>query len=149
MIFDSVGNAAVYRGVGARFAAALDFIALFDPSTPDGRISLEGDDLFALVQSYQTGAPDTKPFESHRIYADLQFVAVGEEIIYTAQLDRLQVTTPYSVNNDAALYTGPDDTPLRLRPGDFCVLWPQDGHKPCCQAHTSTKVKKVVVKVRL
>ena len=149
MIYDSLANASLYRNLGPRFAQAFDFLAEFKVSTPDGRISLDGDNLYALVQSNQTAPAAGKPFESHRQYADVQFVAAGEEIIGTATLDRLQVTTAYSAANDAALYAGPDDTPLRLRAGDFCVLWPQDGHKPGCQWRASTLVKKVVIKVRL
>lgn len=149
MICDALTHAALYRGIGPRFAQAFDFLAKFDPATPDGRIALDGDNLFALVQSYTTAPASAKPFESHRIYADIQFVVAGEEVIQTATLDRLTVTTPYAAAGDAALYTGPDDTPLRLRAGDFCVLWPQDGHKPGCSWRGPTAVKKVVVKVRL
>lgn len=149
MIYDALAHAALHRQLSPRFAQAFDFLARFDPATADGRISLDGDNLFALVQSYQTAPASTKVFESHQIYADIQYVAAGEELIFTATLDRLKVTTPYSATNDAALYTGPDDTPLRLRAGDFCVLWPQDGHKPCCQWHAAAAVKKVVMKVRL
>lgn len=149
MIYDALTHANRYRPLSPRFAAAFDFLAEFDPGTPDGRVNLDGDHLYALVGTYQTGAAAAKPFESHRLYADIQFVAVGEEVIWTAPLDRLHVTTPYSAANDAALYTGPDDTPLRLRAGDFGVFWPQDGHKPGCEAGGSTTVKKVVIKVRL
>jgi YhcH/YjgK/YiaL family protein len=102
-----------------------------------------------LVQGYETSAPEGRPFESHRTYVDIQFVAAGEEAIYTAPLDRLTVTTPYSEANDCALYSGPNDTPLRLRAGDFCLLFPQDGHKPCCVWRAASPVKKVVIKVRL
>jgi YhcH/YjgK/YiaL family protein len=149
MIYDNIANAALYHGLGSRFAQAFEYLSRFNASTIDGRVPLDGDNLFALVQSYQTGAAATKLFESHRIYADIQFIAAGEELIGTATLDRLQITTPYNASNDAALYTGPDDTPLRLRVGDFAVLWPQDGHKPCCSWRESTSVKKVVIKVRL
>jgi biofilm protein TabA len=149
MIYDNITHAALYHGLGARFATAFDFLARFDKATNDGRVSLDGDNLFALVQSYQTAPAATKMFESHRVYADIQYLVSGEEVIYTAPLDRLQVTTAYSSANDAALYSGPDDTPLRLRPGDFAVLHPQDGHKPCCLWNAPTAVKKVVIKVRL
>ncbi len=149
MIFDTLAHTALYQGLGPRFALAFEYLTRFDAATPDGRVTLDGEDVFALVQSYQTAPASTKQFESHRIYADVQYVAAGDELIYTATLDRLKVTVPYSASNDAALYSGPDDTPLRLRAGGFCVLWPQDGHKPCCQWDTPSAVKKVVVKVRV
>lgn len=149
MIYDHIARAGLYHGLGPRFATAFEYLARFDHTTEDGRVSLDGDHLFALVQSYQTAPAAAKPFESHQIYADIQFVVSGEEVIGTAPLDRLQVTTPYNPANDAALYSGPDDTPLRLRSGDFAVLWPQDGHKPGCAWNAPGAVKKVVMKVRL
>ncbi|MEO7599644.1 MAG: YhcH/YjgK/YiaL family protein [Opitutus sp.] len=149
MIYDNLTHAAIYHGLGPRFQQAFDYLARFDPTNIDGRVTLDGDNLFALVQSYQTAPASTKQFESHRLYADIQYIAAGEERIYTATLDRLEVTTPYSSGNDAALYQGPDDAPLHLRVGDFAVLWPQDGHKPCCAVAAPGAVKKVVIKVRL
>ena len=149
MIFDNIANAGIYRGLGSRYAKAFDYLTSFDPTTPAGRVTLDGDNLFALVQRYETAAAASKVFESHRHYVDIQFLATGEECICTAVLDRLVVTTPYNPSNDAALYSGPDDTPLRLRGGDFAVLWPQDGHKPCCQSTAPMSVTKVVIKLRL
>lgn len=149
MIYDNIAHAALYQGLGPRFAQAFEYLTRFDATTADGKVSLDGDNLFALVQSYQTAPAETKSFESHRLYADIQYIAAGEEVILTAPLGRLEVTTPYNANNDAALYKGPDDTPLRLKVGDFAVLWPQDGHKPCCLWTAPTSVKKVVIKVRL
>jgi len=81
MIYDSLTNAALYRGLGPRFTLAFDFLAEFDPATPPGRISLDDDNVYALVQSYQTITAASRPFEAHRAYADIQFVAEGEEII--------------------------------------------------------------------
>lgn len=149
MIYDSISNHALYHSLGPRFKLGLDYLATFDPATPPGRVPLDGDQVYALVQHYDSSPAAPKPFESHRTYVDLQFVVAGEELIYTAPLDRLQVTRPYEAANDYALYTGPDDTPLRMRAGDFCLLFPQDGHKPCCVWTAVSPVKKVVVKVRL
>jgi YhcH/YjgK/YiaL family protein len=36
-----------------------------------------------------------------------------------------------------------------MRPGSFAILYPHDGHKPCCSWHAPASVKKVVVKIRL
>ena len=75
-------------------------------------------------------AATKKLFESPNMYADIQFVVSGEEVIYTAPRGRLERTTAYNQRNGAALY-------------------PQDGHKPCCVWHAPTAVKKVVIKARL
>ena len=63
MIFDTLDQLNRYRGLGPRFARAFDFVKTLDVNTPDGRIDLEGDDLFVLVQSYQTQPEERKEFE--------------------------------------------------------------------------------------
>jgi YhcH/YjgK/YiaL family protein len=48
------------------------------------------------------------------------------------------------------LYDGGDDfTLILLLAGDFAILFPEEGHKPCCQHLVSEPVRKVCVKVRL
>ncbi|MEO6874629.1 MAG: YhcH/YjgK/YiaL family protein [Opitutaceae bacterium] len=149
MVFANIAQHALYHSLSPRIKLALEYLAGFDAATPVGRVNLDGDHVYALVQSYQTASAGARVFESHLVYADVQFVASGAEVIYTSPLDRLIVTTPYSADNDCALYAGPDDTPLHMRPGEFCILFPQDGHKPCCEWTQASPVKKVVVKVRL
>jgi len=149
MIHDHLDHAACYRGLSPRFARAFDYLARFDPATPDGRVAVAGDDVYASVQSYTTAPAAEKPFESHRLYGDIQCVFAGEEIIQVATLDRLRVTRPYAAEGDYALYAGEDDWPLFLRPREFAVLFPQDGHKPGCVWRSAGPVKKVVMKVRL
>jgi YhcH/YjgK/YiaL family protein len=149
MIHDSLANCQVYRPLHPRIAAALEFLSKFDPRTEDGRVPIDGDDLYAMVQSYVPTPPETRAYESHRLYVDVQFVASGSEIVFWAPLDRLQATKAYSAEHDAALYSGSDLDPIHLRTGDFAVLFPQDGHKPGCLWMDRTPVKKVVVKARI
>ena len=149
MIYDSLANAALYRGLSPRLALGLDYLRRFDPATPDGRVALDGDNVYALVQSYRPTPAAQRPFESHRAHIDIQYVVAGEEIIGYSPLDRLKETMPYSAEKDAALYSGPDDNPIILRAGDFTILFPQDGHKPGCLWREPVAVRKVVVKVKI
>ena len=149
MIYDSLANAALYQNLSPRLKVGLDYLARFDPATADGRVALDGDNIYALVQSYRPTPASQRPFESHRRHIDIQYVVAGEEIIGYSPLERLRETTPYSPDNDAALYTGADDMPLFMRAGDFTILFPQDGHKPGCLWRNPGTVKKVVVKVRI
>src|ERR1039458_4310568 len=126
MIYDSLANAALYRNLSPRLKLGLDYLARFDPGTADGRIPLDGDNVFALVQSYRPTPAAQRQFESHRLHIDIQCVVAGEEIIGYSTLDRLRETIPYSADNDSTLYTGPDDMPLFMRAGDFTILFPQD-----------------------
>lgn len=149
MIHDHLDHAALYRGLSPRFARAFDFLLQFDPATPDGRVAIAGDEVYASVQSYVSAPAAGKAFESHRRYCDIQCLFSGAEIIQLAPLDRLQVTSPYASEGDYALYSGPDEHPLVLHPREFAVLYPHEGHKPGCVWLQAEPIRKVVVKVLL
>jgi biofilm protein TabA len=151
VILDRIERGELYAELGTRFAAAFAWLRDFDPSLPDGRYDLEGDDaLFALVQSYETTPGAEKRFESHRTYADVQFVAAGRERILHAPTEALEVETPYDEERDIAFHAEPAAaSSLLLGEGDFAILWPGDAHKPGCMAGAREAVRKVVVKVRL
>lgn len=150
MILDTLDRAPTYRSLGPRFAAGLDWLARFQAATPDGRYDIATDDVYALVQSYDTVSAAEKRYESHRAFADIQFVAAGHEVIHYAPTGSLAPVTSYDAPKDFELYADPDaSTPLHLAPGTFAIFYPQDGHKPGCAAATPCRVKKVVVKVRL
>jgi YhcH/YjgK/YiaL family protein len=129
---------------------AMRFLRGFDPATPDGRYPVRGEEVFALVQTYETGPATEKRFESHRAHLDVQYVAEGEERILHAPVRLLTVAEEYDPERDVAFYEEPGyASSLLVRPGDFAVLLPGDGHKPGCMAGGRHRVKKVVVKVRV
>lgn len=150
MIIDVLSHSASYRALGPRLSAGLDWLARFDPATPDGHYEIQGDDVFALVQSYDTAPATEKKYESHRVYADIQYVANGTEVIHYAPTDRLQSVTAYDAQKDYLLYADPiAATPLHLNPGSFAIFYPHDGHKPGCIDGAPSRMKKVVIKVRV
>ncbi|HEV2146218.1 MAG TPA: YhcH/YjgK/YiaL family protein [Longimicrobiaceae bacterium] len=130
--------------------AALGYLRAFDPATPDGRHPVDGERVFALVQTYETGPSTEKRFESHRAHLDVQYVAEGEERILHAPVRLLTPAEPYDPERDVVFYEEPKHaSSLLLRPGDLAVLYPGDGHKPGCMAGGRHRVRKVVVKVRV
>jgi biofilm protein TabA len=148
MIFDTLTHSARYRDLDPRLAKAFAWLEQFSPDQPDGRVDIEGDEVFALVQSYETVNPAERKFESHRKYADLQYIAAGDETMYYAPLATLSAATEYDSVKDFTLYSEPaGSTPLRMIPGSFAVFYPQDGHKPGCVASAPARVKKVVIKI--
>jgi len=150
MVLDQITRSAQYEGLDPLIALGLAFLRDFDPDTPDGRIDLSGDDLFALVQSYDTAPATEKRFESHRTYADIQFVARGRERILYAPVDGLEIDAEYDASTDLAFYREPAaSTSLLIEPGTFAIFHPADAHKPGCMAGGRDVVKKVVLKVRV
>jgi biofilm protein TabA len=118
-------------------------------SLPDGRVELDRDRVFALVQRYETMITDAPKFECHRKYIDVQFIVSGEEIIGWAPLTQLTITEVYDADKDVCLGTVATDkwTRVNLLAGQLAVLWPEDGHAPKLAGRASSSVMKIVVKV--
>ncbi|HVH11435.1 MAG TPA: YhcH/YjgK/YiaL family protein [Longimicrobium sp.] len=150
MILTSLADAAPYEALGPRIAAGLRWLRTLDPSLPDGRHAIYGDDVFALVSSYDTGPSTEKRFETHARHVDLQYVAAGHERILHTPAATLTVETPYDEAADITFYAEPPfASSLLMRPGDLAVFFPGDAHKPGCMAGGRHAVRKVVVKVRI
>ena len=150
MILDLLVHASSSHHLGPGFAAGLAWLSKFTPQTADGRYDIDCDNVYALVQSYDTVAATEKKYESHRVYADIQYVAVGSELILYAPTAQLQPVTTYDEAKDFLLYSDPAaTTPLLLGPGRFAIFLPQDGHKPGCVDGVPCHMKKVVIKVRV
>ena len=118
---------------------------------PNGRCDLDGDNCFALVQSYKTKPLSEAKFEAHRKYIDIQFIQAGRESLLWAPLSVLRETTqPYSDERDVAFYATPSQvTSINLRAGDFTIFFPEDGHAPGVEWAGVVEVRKVVIKVRI
>jgi len=116
---------------------------------PDGRVEIDGDRVFALVQRYETMMTAAPKFECHRKYIDVQFIVSGEEVIGWAPLDGMTITEAYDTDKDICFGTVAKGrwTRAYLRAGQLAVLWPEDGHAPKLAGSASMPVMKIVVKV--
>lgn len=116
---------------------------------PDGKVEIEGDKLFALVQRYTTLPADGPKFEYHRKYIDVQFIASGAEVIGWAPASRMKITEPYDAGKDICFGTieKGEWTPVLLRAGQLAVFYPEDAHAPKLAAGSPSPVMKIVIKV--
>src|SRR3972149_10820116 len=129
---------------------AIDFLQRPDiHSLSDGRVEIDGQHLFALVQQYETIMADIPKFEYHRKYIDVQYIVSGEEIIGWVPAGRMVVTEAYSIEKDICFGIAPkrEITPVYLQAGQLAVLYPEDGHAPKLAAGSPSRVTKIVVKV--
>jgi YhcH/YjgK/YiaL family protein len=149
MIIDTLDNAAAYESLGARFAKAFDYLRSDRPATdPIGRHELDGDNLFAVIDEYTSRPIEQGRFESHRKYADVQYVVAGQERIGYAPLDDMTPQQAYDPETDLEFFTG-NGVMLHVPAGTFTVFLPQDAHMPCIADKSPAPVRKVVVKIRI
>lgn len=133
MIVDRLDKRGCYGGLPERWQRALQFLA--DPATaqlPIGRHDLDGDNLFALIQEYDTRPADVCRWEAHRRYVDVQYVAAGCERIGIAALETMTVDMEYDEQRDVGFFQGTGDW-LTLSAGSFAIFLPHDVHRPCVQ----------------
>lgn len=130
---------------------ALDFLEQMQVAgMADGKIEIDGDKVFALVQSYESVVPaDPVVFEVHRLYIDVQYVASGNEVMAWASTAGLPVTAEYEEAQEAWFAAKPlaETTFLQLTAGQLAIFYPTDAHAPRLAAGAPAPVKKIVVKV--
>lgn len=148
MILDRLENAAHYFGLGERIAAALRYLQSNDcTQLAAGKIAIQGEQIYALVQDNTTRPREQGVWEAHRKYIDVQFVAAGVEEMGYANIETLTVKKPYDDQADYALFAGPGCF-VRVPAGSFAIFFPQDGHIPGSAVDDQpAAVRKVVVKV--
>src|SRR5690349_19631919 len=133
-----------------RWNKAFQFLSSADAASKEpGRYELDGTNLFALVQEYPAKAEDSTRFESHKVYADIQYVVDGREQIGVAPLASMEVIEPYDESKDIAFYKGKENNFRRATPETFFIFFPDDAHRPSCRVADGEHVKKIVVKVKL
>lgn len=132
-------------------AKALDFlIQMKAAELIDGRVDIDGDVVFAIVQSYDTSTlGDPITLEVHKRYIDVQYVADGEEVVAWAPAHRLPVSIEYDEAKEAwfGVIPAAEASFVRLAAGEAGVFYPTDGHAPRLAAGTPGPVKKIVIKV--
>ncbi|MBL9113526.1 MAG: YhcH/YjgK/YiaL family protein [Verrucomicrobiaceae bacterium] len=149
MILDTLANATRYEQLNSRFSKAFTFLRQLDGTQAPGRYDLDGDQCFALVQTYETKPLEKALFEAHRKYIDVQYLHSGQETILWAPVATMQdETMPFSAEKDAALWKlSAPSTPVHMSAGHFAILWPEDAHAPCIDWESTSDVYKVVIKV--
>jgi YhcH/YjgK/YiaL family protein len=148
MIADTLNNSDSYTALGERIATALEFLKKTDFSQiPDGRIEIRGDEIFAMLQHYTTKPLEQGKWEAHHKYIDIQFLAEGTELIGIHNVANLEITEPYSNDNDVMFLDGNGGDFITLANDKFVLLFPQDAHMPCITDKNDSNVTKIVVKI--
>jgi YhcH/YjgK/YiaL family protein len=148
MIIDHISNSALYYGISKNLEKGLKFIQETDFSSLEvGKYTIDGDNVFALVQQHNGKEINETKFEGHKNYIDIQYIVKGKELMGYAPIEDMEVINPYNVEKDV-LFLKWEGTLLPYNEGMFSIFFPQDAHMPNVKAFEGT-VKKVVVKVKI
>lgn len=113
---------------------------------PAGKYPLQNG--FALIQEGTTRRFDDADFEVHREYLDIQVIVSSSEYVEYADMTTLKTKVPFDLEKDLELMSG-EGSKILIKPDTFYILYPTDGHKPCCHEDIPTNYKKVLAKIKI
>ena len=90
MIYDSLKHMEAYQGVHPGIYKGLELLRDTDFSKlEDARVEVDGEDLFYLLQSYESKPANDTP-EAHKKYVDIQFLISGREKMGVGALEDMK-----------------------------------------------------------
>lgn len=146
MIYDTLANLPLYKGIHANLDTAIDYLVSHDLSElANGRHTVDGDNVFINVMDAAYHAPGTGTFEAHRTYADIQISLTGDESIGWLPLS---VFPDWDASEETGLFADcpPAEAIVPMKKGTFVIVFPQDAHAPGLGEGAG---RKAVAKVRV
>jgi YhcH/YjgK/YiaL family protein len=148
MIIDKIENDKLYSGINSKIGQAFDYINKTNLSQiPLGKHEIDGDEVFALVNEYETKDKGESKFEGHHKYIDLQYIVSGNEFIGITTLTN-QIPVETNDENDYDLYELDSDL-IKFDSGMFMIFFPDDLHMPGISLNQVSKIRKVVIKIKV
>ena len=112
-----------------------------------GRIELDGENLFINNVEAELLPVGRQLLETHRRYIDVHIPLDGVETIGWKPAGKLRCEKqPYDPESDCALYNDVPDTWLKVRPGQFLIVYPEDAHAPVTG---EGRLRKLIAKIKL
>ena len=138
-----------YKKLHPRFDVAFKALKrLVEENAEVGKYEIEGSDVYAMVQEYETKPISEKSFEIHREYIDIQYIVSGEEAMGFESLDKLVPISDYKPDVQLFSLNGEYDE-INLCAGEYVVFFPYEPHAPGAAVKgVPSKVKKIVVKIK-
>ncbi|MDR3079230.1 MAG: YhcH/YjgK/YiaL family protein [Rickettsiales bacterium] len=153
MIFDSIEHIRNYRALGAHMGKAIEWIEGVDLASlePKREYPLDGRDVYAFLQEYDTFHSYEKNFEGHLRYMDIQWVISGAEVMEVKlKSGDEKEEVPYDETKDIYKVRTAEEARILVREGRFALFFPWDLHKPSLScSYDSRRVRKIVIKVRV
>lgn len=147
MIIDKLENLGKYVSLNPLFADVMEFLKSHNLEELEaGKYLIKDKDLFLNLQLAKGRSKDAAVLESHIEMIDIQIpISCAETFGYSPVSDLPEFE--YNAEKDMTKY---GDTPSQayvlVKPGQFAIFYPQDGHAPCISE--SAEIKKAIFKVK-
>ena len=147
MIIDTIENLGKYVALNPLFADVVEFLKHNDFQTiEEGKHFIKDKDLFVNIQVAKGKTQDAAVLETHIEMIDIQIPITCEETFgYTPLCDLPDFE--YNAEKDITKYGDTKaQTYVTVKPGQFVIFFPQDGHAPCII--NQPEIKKAIFKVK-
>lgn len=146
MIVDRFEYADRYVGLNPSFAAAFRYLReSLGNEIRTGRHAIQGDELFAIIESSLGRGREASPLEYHRKYIDIQYVVAGEETFGWSAISECEDPMgDFDSSRDIGFYKDSPSNWVTIPAGFFAIFFPEDCHAPLAG---SSQVQKIVVKI--
>jgi YhcH/YjgK/YiaL family protein len=146
MILATLAEADRYHALHPLFARAFEFLRGTDlKALTPGMHTIQGEQLFAIVEACAGRTRAEAKLESHRRYIDIQLVLEGvDEMGWKPLADCGEPATEYDAARDIRFFNDAPASWIATPPGAFCLFFPEDAHAPLVSAGM---IRKVVVKI--
>jgi YhcH/YjgK/YiaL family protein len=153
MIFDRIENLSYYYRLSPRIRKALKYLEKTDlTKLPEGKVEIDGDDIYAMVSTKQTQLYMEARFEAHKKYIDIQYAIEGKEDILCGFTQTSGSLIEEDPEKDVYFYMS-SGRPVTIGDGCMVILFPTDTHAPGLTHHDKREnagvCKKIVVKVKV
>jgi len=131
MILDSLENAEKYYCLNSGFRKAFEFLKQCNPYECEGQIDIDGDRVYAMVIKAEGQGHEGAEIELHKKYIDIQYGVSGiNEFGWKPAQECVKVTKPFDEEDDYGFFDEEPDVWIKVRPEQFAVFFPEDGHTP-------------------
>ena len=147
MIIDTIENLGKYVTLNPLFADVVEFLKNNDLQTiEEGKHFIKDKDLFVNIQVAKCKTQEAAVLETHIEMIDIQIPITCEETFgYTPLCDLPDFE--YNAEKDITKYGDTKaQTYVTVKPGQFVIFFPQDGHAPCII--NQPEIKKAIFKVK-
>jgi biofilm protein TabA len=146
MILTPLKQLPSYYTLHPRFAEAYDFLlGIKHNGIPEGRFSVNGDALIAIVSTGEGNKEGSAPLEVHKKYIDIQYIINGIDRMGWKDFETCtKLTKPYSTDDDKALYADHPSTYFDVHADQCAIFFPNDAHSPM---NGPGVVHKIILKV--
>jgi len=146
MIFDTLANANRYADLHPLFPLAFEFLRNTDlKALVPGRYPVDGERLFAIVESAPGRSREQAKLECHRKYIDIQMVLEGaDEMGWKPLQDCREPIADYRAEKDIQFFHDDPASWIVTPPGAFCIFCLQDANAPLV---SDGQIRKVILKI--